>query len=140
MNVKSRNPILPLDHHCPDGEPHYINGELFVYPSYDQSPKGYCSDKLYVARSKDLRTWSVDGPAFETSKLDWEMETCYPAGLEDANCYDELPGYIRDYIPKHFGWFVPYKWFKGYLKWLMRKLQGKDKSKRLLYAPDAVTI
>lgn len=138
--MKSRNPVLPLKYHCPDGEPHYIDGELFVYPSYDQSPKGYCSNKLFVAHSKDLSEWTVDGPAFESGKLDWELTPCYPAGLPEANGYEELPNYIKDYLPKHIGWFVPFKWFKGFLMWMIKKLQGNDISKRLLYAPDSVTI
>ena len=137
--MKSRNPVLPLDRYFPDGEPHWIDGELFVYPSCDERPKRYCSDKLYVAHSRDLIEWRIDGPAFTSSKLDWEMTPSYPPGLAEATRYEELPSYIKGYLPKHFGKMVPFRWFKNYLMWLMKKLQCKDPAKRLLYAPDALT-
>ena len=62
--MKARNPILPLQYYCPDGEPHLIGDELFVYPSFNTTPGEYCCPKLYVAHSRDLEHWSVDGPAF----------------------------------------------------------------------------
>ena len=138
--MKSRNPVLLCEYHCPDGEPHYINGELFVYPSYDCYPDSYCSDKLFVAHSRNLSDWTVDGPAFEISKFDWEIADNLPAGLEEANSYRDLPGYIMDYIPKLFTVLVPFKLFKGFLIRSIKKHQDKDPSKRLLYAPDSVTI
>ena len=138
--MKSRNPVLPLGYHCPDGEPHYINGELFVYPSYDCSPKGYCSDKLFVVHSKNLSDWTVSGPAFDSSKLlHWEMAACYPPGLPDATSYETLPQYIKDYLPGAFCRVFPFKAFRWYLMKVMDLLKG-DASKRLLYAPDSVTI
>lgn len=138
--MKERNPILPLDRYCPDGEPHWVGGELYVYPSWDECPKSYCSDRLYVVHSKDLKDWHIDGPAFSASKLDWEMALSYPAGLSEATNYEELPSYLRDYLPKHFGRLVPFRWFKSYLIWLMKLIQNKDPAKRLLYAPDSLTI
>ena len=138
--MKARNPILPLDRYCPDGEPHWISGELYVYPSWDEHPKSYCSDKLYVVHSRDLEKWSIDGPAFASSKLDWEMAPSYPPGLTESTGYEELPNYIKDYLPKFFWRLVPFRCFKNYLMWIMKKLQSKDPSKRLLYAPDSLTI
>lgn len=138
--MKARNPILPLNRYCPDGEPHRIGDELYVYPSWDERPGCYCSDKLYVVHSKDLETWHLDGPAFLSSKLEWEMAPSYPPGLSEAESYEELPSYLKDYLPKHFGHIVPFRWFKRYLMWIMKTLQSKDPSKRLLYAPDALTV
>ncbi|MGM9600561.1 MAG: family 43 glycosylhydrolase [Faecousia sp.] len=136
--MKARNPVLPLQYHCPDGEPHFIDGELFVYPSYDLIPKRYCSDKLYVAHSKDLENWNVDGPAFESSRLDWPMAACPPAGLMEAACYDELPKYLADFIPKWFR-IVPFRWFQKAVNHFTTK-PGGDKRRRLLFAPDALTV
>ena len=100
--MKSRNPILPLDRYFPDGEPHWMNGELFVYPSCDEKLKRYCSDQLYVAHSRDLAEWSISGPAFALSQLDWAMAPGYPPGLAEATDYEKLPEYLRSYLPKVF--------------------------------------
>ncbi len=75
--MKLRNPILPPEYFFPDGEPHLIDGELYVYPSCDISADGYCSDELYVAHSKDLSDWSIDGPVFDCEKL----KNCSAGGL-----------------------------------------------------------
>ena len=138
--MKSRNPILPPDRYFPDGEPHRIGEELFVYPSCDERPKRYCSDKLYVAHSRDLEEWHIDGPVFTSAGLGWEMLPGYPPGLAEATGYEDVPNYIRSYLPKLFRRLVPFRWFKGYLMWIMRKLQSKDPAKRLLYAPDSLTV
>lgn len=124
--MKARNPVLPPEQHCPDGEPHFINGELFVYPSYDEKPGSYCSDKLYVARSKDLADWQLDGPAFTCADVGWDIILSYPAGLEEASSYEELPSYIRDYLPRWFYRVVPVGAFKALVMWLMRRMQSKD--------------
>ncbi len=67
--MKSRNPILSTSFFFPDGEPHLIDGELYVYPSCDAKTDGYCSDKLYVVHSKDLSSWKIDGPVFDCDRL-----------------------------------------------------------------------
>ena len=137
--MKARNPVLSPDVYFPDGEPHYINGELYVYPSCDTLPGRYCSDKLYVTHSRDLSEWAVDGPAFACAALDWEPAVCYAPGIEEANGYEELPHYIRDMLPKHIGAFMPFRLFKK----IVKKASGKaasDVSKRLLFAPDALTV
>lgn len=137
--MKARNPILPLQYYCPDGEPHLIGDELFVYPSFDTTPDEYCCPKLYVAHSRDLEHWSVDGPAFDSGLVaDWPMAHPAPAGLEEATCYEELPQYIADYIPRWFRVF-PFAWFQKLVRTIVNRMSG-DASKRLLYAPDSVTI
>ena len=135
----TRNPILPPDRYFPDGEPHFINGELFVYPSCDREPGKYCSDQLYVVHSKDLAVWEIDGPVFDCSQLDWEMMVSYPAGLEEARNYRELPGYIRDMLPKYVSRILPFRLFKHIVKKAVtRSFSGTGN--RLLYAPDSITI
>ena len=85
--MKARNPILPLQYYCPDGEPHLIGGELFVYPSFDTTPDEYCCQKLYAVHSRNLEQWSVDGLAFDSGLVaDSPMAHPAPAGLEEATC------------------------------------------------------
>ena len=136
--MKSRNPILPPDRYFPDGEPHYINGELYVYPSCDDVPGSYCSDRLYVVHSKDLSEWKVDGPAFHRSLLDWEMSAGSPPGLTEAKRYSELPAYLQDAIPKYIRLFLPFRLFRHIVEKNSAK-GNSDTSKRMLYAPDSLT-
>ncbi len=67
--MKSRNPVLPTSFFFPDGEPHLIDGELYIYPSCDTQADGYCSDKLYVVHSKDLSSWKIEGPVLDCALL-----------------------------------------------------------------------
>ncbi len=69
-----------------------------------------------------------------------EIADNLPAGIEEANSYKDLPGYIMDYIPKLFTVLVPFKLFKGFMIRTIKKHQDRDPSKRLLYATDSVTI
>ena len=55
-----RNPMLPLEHHVPDGEARVMpDGRLYVYGSYDTSDDWYCSDRYHVVSTADLREWRV---------------------------------------------------------------------------------
>lgn len=137
--MKSRNPILPFDRYFPDGEPHLIGGELFVYPSCDLVPGSYCSDKLFVVHSRDLSRWTVEGPVFSCADLDWDMVVSYPPGLAEANSYQELPSYLKDMLPRHINWFLPFWFYKSIVKKRISKMAG-DVSKRMLYAPDSLTV
>lgn len=137
--MKSRNPVLPPEYYCPDGEPHYINGELYVYPSFDIKPGSYCSDMLYVPHSKDLSEWTVSGPAFTSPQVKWPWTKCYPAGLAEAESYEELPDYIGDYFPKILRKVIPFRLFKGYVKGIT-SIFWNHQDNRLLFAPDSVTI
>ena len=137
--MKSRNPVLPLEYHCPDGEPHFAEGQLYVYPSFDIKPGSYCSDMLYVPHSNDLSEWTVSGPAFTSSELDWPWTKCYPAGLNEAENYDELPDYISDYLPKPLKKIMPFRLFKSMVKGIVSLMWNKPQG-RLLYAPDSVTV
>lgn len=130
---------MPLDRYFPDGEPHYVNGELYVYPSCDIKPGSYCSDKLYVPHSRDLSEWTVSGPAFQSSQLDWPWTVCYPAGLLEANSYEELPDYIGEYLPKAMKRIMPFRLYKSFVKNIVSIIWNRHDD-RLLYAPDAVTI
>ena len=44
-----RNPVLPLACHVPDGEAHVMpDGALYVYGSWDDGEKYYCSGEYHV--------------------------------------------------------------------------------------------
>ncbi len=137
--MRPRNPVLPPDRYFPDGEPHFINGELYVYPSCDRDPGSYCSDQLYVPHSRDLSEWAVDGPVFACAALDWETVVSYPPGLMEADSYDELPAYIREMLPKWIMRVLPFRLFK---RIVIRRVTGSacDPDSRKLYAPDSLTV
>ena len=67
--MKSRNPLLPPEYFFPDGEPHLIDGEMYVYPSCDADIDRYCSDKLYAVHSRNLQDWCIEGPIFDCAEL-----------------------------------------------------------------------
>ena len=67
--MKSRNPLLPPEYFFPDGEPHLIDGEMYVYPSCDADIDRYCSDKLYAVHSRNLQDWCIEGPIFDCADL-----------------------------------------------------------------------
>ena len=136
--MRSRNPVLPPAYCFPDGEPHAVGGELYLYPSCDVRPGSYCSDRLFVAHSRDLSEWTVSGPAFASSQLDWPWNVTYPAGLLEAESYEELPAYIAETLSKTVKRFVPFRLYRSCEKRKAEKRQ-KEASDRLLYAPDAVT-
>lgn len=69
---RARNPVLPVEHHIPDGEAHVMSdGRLYVYGSYDALSEWYCSDRYFVASTDDLRHWRVDGPSFRGQDVPW---------------------------------------------------------------------
>ena len=137
--MKSRNPVLPPQWYLPDGEPHFWGGELYVYPSRDLMPGYYCSRELYVAHSRDLSQWQVEGPAFSCDRLDWEPVIPPPPGLTEATGYRTLPAYLRNGIPKYKQWFLPFPLYKGrILKEISRSTP--DSGSRKLFAPDALEI
>lgn len=85
--MKSRNPVLPPERFFPDGEPHFIDGRLYVYPSCDTQADKYCSEKLYVVHSRDLYDWQIDGPVFERAQLSAENMKLFPEGFGGGLLY-----------------------------------------------------
>ena len=136
--MKSRNPVLPPERYFPDGEPHFIGDELFVYPSCDRDPGVYCSDSLYVPHSKNLSDWTVDGPVFNCSQLDWDIAVSYPPGLMEAHSYRELPDYLRKILPGWITRVLPFRLFQRMVRKRMEKAAAGPGA-RMLFAPDALT-
>ncbi len=138
--MRTRNPILSPERYFPDGEGHVVNGELFIYPSCDQFPGEYCSDELYVVHSRDLSDWQIDGPVFTAGMMEWEPLIAYPPGLMEAAGYDDLPKYLKDSLSDCTRRMLP---FEVYRWWNARRARSKKRvgmSRRLLYAPDALTV
>ena len=51
----TRNPILPLDVHVPDGEAHVMpDGKLYIYGSFDKRSDVLCSEEYHVVSTADL--------------------------------------------------------------------------------------
>lgn len=60
------NPILPLEHFVPDGEPRVMpDGRLHLYGSYDISGDHfYCSREYHSFSTGDMRHWEHHGRSF----------------------------------------------------------------------------
>lgn len=68
----SRNPILPLDHHIPDGEAHVMpDGKLYIYGSYDDRDDVYCSEKYHVVSTPDMEHWTIHAPSLNGNSISW---------------------------------------------------------------------
>ena len=60
------NPLLPLEHHVPDAEPHVMpDGRLYIYGSYDLSGDQFYCSKVYHGFSTDnMQDWQHHGQSF----------------------------------------------------------------------------
>ena len=68
----TRNPILPLDVHVPDSEPHVMpDGKLYVYGSYDLLEDVYCSEEYHVVSTPDMKTWTVHEKSLDGKDVPW---------------------------------------------------------------------
>lgn len=68
----SRNPVLPLSCHVPDGEAHMMpDGRLYVYGSYDELGDMYCSEKYHVVSTSDLKRWTVHEVSLTGQQIPW---------------------------------------------------------------------
>ena len=75
----SHNPILPLEHHIPDGEAHvFSDGRLYVYGSYDDLDGAWCSTEYRVASTADMQTWTVHDVAFRGQDVPWYFDPAAP--------------------------------------------------------------
>ena len=68
----TRNPILPLDVHVPDGEAHVMpDGKLYIYGSFDKRSDVFCSEEYHVVSTADLANWEIHGTALEGKDIPW---------------------------------------------------------------------
>ena len=77
--TNSRNPILPLDIHIPDGEAHVMpDGKLYVYGSFDAREDQYCSGEYRVVSTPDMLHWTVHGKSFDGIQVGWFFDPDAP--------------------------------------------------------------
>lgn len=80
----TRNPILPLDIHIPDGEAHVMpDGRLYIYGSYDDCDNMYCSEKYRVASTEDMEHWTIHEEAFHGKSAPWFNNPDAPVYVSD---------------------------------------------------------
>lgn len=83
-----RNPVLPLEYHIPDSEAHVMpDGKLYVYGSFDDREKAYCSEKYYVISTKDMEHWEIHDVSFEGKQVPWHGDPEAPKypGIDWSN-------------------------------------------------------
>lgn len=67
-----RNPILPLDIHIPDSEAHVMfDGRLYLYGSFDNQSRGYCSDIYHVVSTPDMKSWTIHDVSMKGEAVTW---------------------------------------------------------------------
>lgn len=70
--INTRNPVLPLEFHIPDGEGHVMSdGRLYIYGSYDDRADEYCSEKYHVVATEDMRHWIIYDEALNGNDIPW---------------------------------------------------------------------
>ncbi|MDO5422410.1 MAG: family 78 glycoside hydrolase catalytic domain [Eubacteriales bacterium] len=70
--TNTRNPILPVKYHVPDGEGHVMpDGKLYIYGSYDDREDVYCSESYYVISTPDLEHWTIHEEALNGNAVPW---------------------------------------------------------------------
>lgn len=78
-HTNTRNPILPLDVHVPDGEAHVMpDGRLYIYGSYDDREDVYCSSEYHVVSTEDMEHWTVYDTSLRGEDIPWFDNPDYP--------------------------------------------------------------
>lgn len=120
----THNPLLPPGHHMPDVEAHVMSdGKLYLYGSYDDCKKEYCSNFYRVASTADMENWKVSGKVMKGEDVPWFDED---ASVEESQ--GEPTPFIRKMMEEmeknpeldYFGTAV------------------EKEQKALLYAPDCM--
>lgn len=131
--VNNRNPLLPLDIHIPDGEPHVMpDAKLYIYGSYDALENEYCSREYHVVSTKDLIRWTVHEKSFSTADIPW-------LGAADLPSYPQIGPDWRHPSPV-MKRFVKEMIKNTSLKDLIRMARNNQKPSEgpLLFAPDCI--
>lgn len=67
-----RNPVLPPHMCIPDPEAHVMpDGRVYVYGSWDQEEKGFCSREYKVLSSANMVDWIDHGVSFHSNQVPW---------------------------------------------------------------------
>ena len=101
MNRKdlARNPVLPPEHHIPDGEAHVmLDGKLYVYGGYDNQQDFNCSNIYRVASTADMKAWEVHDIALRAEDIPWynNPEAPHYPGVD----WSRLTPFMRERMPE----------------------------------------
>ncbi|MCM1542721.1 MAG: family 43 glycosylhydrolase [Blautia sp.] len=135
VELRGRNPILPINYHIPDCEARVMpDGRLYLFGSCDKDPSFYCSEEYQVFSTDDMIHWEAHGRSFSLSEIPREAKKTVPevSWLSYVECFEDLPLQMRSRIPNIVS-KMPFK--------LVRKLIAagmKGQSPLVLYAPDAI--
>ena len=67
-----RNPVLPPHICIPDPEAHVMpDGRVYVYGSWDQEEKVFCSQEYKVLSSANMVDWMDHGVSFHSNQVPW---------------------------------------------------------------------
>ncbi len=122
-----RNPVLPTDICIPDCEAHIMpDGKLYLYGSYDDNAKDYCSDRYYVCSTTDMETWHISETSFRTQ---WIPENL----LEDRNL-----GEVDWMHPTPFMKSIIANFFSGKNAEDTDDTGTKSEKVKFLFAPDCI--
>lgn len=124
--LNTKNPILPVEHHVPDGEAHVMpDGKLYIYGSYDLPGNEYCSSIHRVISTPDMKHWTIHPIAIHGEEIQWKEDIDISIY---SNFTDEPETPLWKSIIKNLN--LP-KNDEG-------KFEVNEQNKKLLFAPDAI--
>ncbi|MFI3213663.1 MAG: family 43 glycosylhydrolase [Eubacteriales bacterium] len=121
----TKNPILPIDVHIPDGEAHVMpDGKLYIYGSLDLPGNEYCSPVHRVVSTADMKNWEIHPIAIDGEQLKWKEDidiSIYPDFTDepDTPLWKSIVENLN--LPQNDD----------------GKFEVNEKGKKLLFAPDA---
>lgn len=130
---RAMNPLLPPNWYIPDGEAHVFGGELYLYGSCDRTEEHFCSGEYYVAHTKDLVNWDIEGPSYTIGEVTWAGESKIHSSVHDVTSFDELPEHIKKYLPESAR-DIP---IAQIIEAIEQQASQNLPKEKLLYAPDA---
>lgn len=135
----TRNPILPLDIHIPDGEAHVMpDGKLYIYGSYDDRADTYCSDRYHVVSTGDMEYWTIHDKSFEGKEVPWfqDLNSVKYMGIDWSRPTPFLMKMQRNDNPAPM--IMEYE--RKNIERKREKLISDNVKPAYLYAPDALSL
>jgi arabinoxylan arabinofuranohydrolase len=126
----NRNPVLPTHLHIPDPEAHVMpDGRVYIYGSWDQDEKVYCSREYGVFSSSDMINWVDHGVSFQSSQVHWVFDETAPKypGLDWSSSSPSIQKIVQQYREMYE---------KAAKSGVVLELPESPKD--LLFAPDAI--
>lgn len=135
----TRNPILPVDIHVPDGEAHVMpDGKLYIYGSFDDMGDAYCSEKYHVVSTADMEHWIVHECAFDGKNVPWfyDLEAPKYPGIDWGNPTPFLKQIQKQPSDAPVILEEQKEWREKHLQ--KESAPVSDRRPAFLYAPDAI--